>query len=66
VLLGLLCYKPHLALLVPVALAAGGHWRAFGAAAVTVAVVVGLSVALFGVEPWRAYLAELGGAAGGV
>ena len=63
VLLGLLCYKPHLALLVPVALAAGGHWRAFGAAAVTVAVVVGLSVALFGVEPWRAYLAELGGAA---
>jgi hypothetical protein len=33
-LLGLLTFKPHLGLLFPVALAASGRWRAFGAAAV--------------------------------
>ena len=59
VLLGLLCYKPHLALLAPVALAAGGRWRSFAAAAATVAAVVGLSVALFGLDTWRAYLTAL-------
>jgi len=62
VLLGLLCYKPHLALLAPIALAAGGRWRTFGAAASTVAALLGLSVLLFGIEPWRAYLVTLGGA----
>jgi len=61
-LLGLLCYKPHLALLAPVALAAGGHWRAFGAAALGVAAIVGLSVLAFGLAPWHAYLGELAGA----
>jgi hypothetical protein len=61
VLLGMLCYKPHLALLAPVALAAGGRWRTFGAAAVTVAALVGLSVALFGIDTWRDYLMALAG-----
>jgi len=31
-LFGLLCYKPHFGLLVPVALASGGYWRSFAAA----------------------------------
>jgi alpha-1,2-mannosyltransferase len=61
VLLGMLCYKPHLALLAPVALAAGGRWRTFGAAAVTVAALIGLSAALFGFDTWRDYLAALAG-----
>ena len=61
VLLGLLCYKPHLALLAPVALAAGGRWRCFAAAAATVAAVLGLSAALFGLDAWHSYLATLGG-----
>ena len=61
-LLGLLCYKPHLALLVPVALAAGGYWRAFAAAALAVTTIVALSVLTFGLAPWQAYLAELSGA----
>ncbi len=61
-LLGLLCYKPHLALLAPIALAAGGHWRAFTAATLTVAAIVALSVACFGLAPWLAYLNELAGA----
>jgi hypothetical protein len=62
ILLGLLCYKPHLALLAPVALAASGRWRTFFAAAATVAMMVVLSVALFGIAPWQAYIGELAGA----
>jgi alpha-1,2-mannosyltransferase len=61
-LLGLLCYKPHLALLAPIALAAGGYWRAFTAAALAVAATVALSIACFGLAPWQAYLGELAGA----
>ncbi len=60
-LLGLLCYKPHFGLLAPIALAAGGHWRAFLAAAATVAGLIALSTALFGVETWRAYLTAFAG-----
>jgi alpha-1,2-mannosyltransferase len=60
-LLGLLCYKPHFGLLVPVGLACGGHWRAFLAAGATVACLVLLSVALFGVDTWQAYLTAFAG-----
>jgi hypothetical protein len=58
-LLGLLCYKPHLAALAPLALAAGGYWRAFNAAALTVAAAVALSIATFGLASWHAYFSEL-------
>ena len=60
-LLGLLCYKPHFGLLAPAALACGGHWRAFFAAGGTVAALVALSVGLFGMETWQAYLAAFAG-----
>jgi alpha-1,2-mannosyltransferase len=56
-LFGLLCYKPHFGLLVPVALASGGHWRSFLGAAVSVGALVLLSLGLFGWETWHAYLA---------
>jgi len=56
IMLGLICYKPQLALIAPIALAAGGHWRAFGTAALTVAFCVALSAALFGADIWNAYL----------
>jgi hypothetical protein len=55
-LFGMLCYKPHLGLLVPVALAAGRRWRAFFAAAVTVLGLCGLSAVLFGIETWQSYI----------
>jgi hypothetical protein len=55
-LFGALCYKPHFALLVPIALAAGGHWRAFAAAAASAAALAVLSLALFGWETWQAFL----------
>jgi hypothetical protein len=51
-LFGLMIYKPHLALLVPVALVAGRRWQTLGVAATTVAV----SIAVFGIEIWTAYL----------
>jgi alpha-1,2-mannosyltransferase len=59
--LGLLCYKPHFGLLVPVGLAFGGHWRAFAAAGATVICLIGLSMALFGIETWHAYAVALAG-----
>jgi alpha-1,2-mannosyltransferase len=61
VVLGLLCYKPHLALLAPVALAAGGRWRTLSAAAATVVALVCLSVALFGLDTWSDYLTAFAG-----
>ncbi len=57
VCLGLAAFKPQLGLMVPVALAAGGHWRAFAAAAVTVAALALVSTSLFGIESWNGFLA---------
>jgi alpha-1,2-mannosyltransferase len=60
-LLGLLCYKPHFGLLAPIALLAGRRWRAFGAALVSMAALVGISVLLFGWGTWQAYLHAFAG-----
>jgi hypothetical protein len=51
-LFGALCYKPHFGLLVPVALAAGGHWRAFAAAFAAAAALCLSSLMLFGSATW--------------
>jgi Glycosyltransferase family 87 len=58
---GCLAYKPHLALLLPFALAAGRRWRAFAAAAATAALLVAASIGLFGTASWVAFLGQLGG-----
>jgi hypothetical protein len=60
-LLGAVCYKPHYGLLIPVALAAGRRWRAFAAAAASVALLVGLSAALFGLNTWAGFFEALTG-----
>jgi hypothetical protein len=52
VLLGLLAYKPHLALMLPFAVIAGRRWLTMGAAAATVLLVVAASVVLLGTERW--------------
>ena len=52
-LFGMLCIKPHFALLVPVALAAAGRWRAFCAAAGAAAGLCLLSLILFGWLTWH-------------
>ncbi len=53
---GAICFKPHLGLVIPVALLAGRHWRAACGAALTVAVLVAASVLLFGTAAWQGYL----------
>lgn len=58
-LLGALCYKPQLGLLLPVALAAGGYWRSFAAAAATVLGLVGISIVAFGLDSWIAFLHQM-------
>jgi alpha-1,2-mannosyltransferase len=60
-LFGALCYKPHLGLLVPVALATGGHWRAFAAAAATASALALASLLLFGWQTWHDYLLTFAG-----
>jgi hypothetical protein len=53
-LLGLLCFKPHLALLVPVALLAGRHWKALLGSLLS---ALGLSVASVSVFGWTVWVA---------
>jgi alpha-1,2-mannosyltransferase len=57
---GFLCYKPHFGLLIPVALAAGGYWRSFAAAAVSAGLLVLASLALYGWDTWHDFLATAG------
>jgi alpha-1,2-mannosyltransferase len=61
-LFGALCYKPHFGLLVPIALAAGGHWRPFAAAMASVIVLVLASVLAFHWDTWLAFLSAARGA----
>jgi|SRR5665213_105301 len=58
-LFGTMIYKPHLALLVPVALLAGRQWRAIAAAVLVTGALLAASAALFGTDVWAAYLRNL-------
>lgn len=49
---GLLAVKPHFGLLIPVALAASGHWRAFAFAALGAGATVLLPTIAFGLDIW--------------
>jgi len=55
ILIGLMSFKPHLGVLIPLALLCGRHWQAFAAAAITTIVFAALSVLVLGVEPWIAF-----------
>jgi alpha-1,2-mannosyltransferase len=56
VLFGLLVYKPQFGLMIPLALAAGRHWRSFAAAAATVALLTLATTLAFGPQVWHAFL----------
>jgi arabinofuranan 3-O-arabinosyltransferase len=60
VLLGLLSYKPHLGLLFPIALAAGGHWLVIPTASVVASLMAVTSWFAFGSESWFAFLGNIG------
>ena len=55
ILIGLMSYKPHFGVLIPLALLCGRHWQAFFAAAVTTVVFAGASALALGIEPWIAF-----------
>jgi hypothetical protein len=57
-LMGTLIYKPQLGLLLPLALLAGGHWRALLGAGLAVLTLSALSLGLLGAEVWNAFLAK--------
>jgi len=60
---GMLAYKPHLGLLIPLALVAAGHWRTVVAASLTVGLVVVGSIAAQGLELWHLFILQLGNVA---
>lgn len=57
-LLGLLCYKPQFAVVIPLVLAVTGRWRTFAAAAAVVLAATVLVTLLFGVKIWPAFAAS--------
>jgi hypothetical protein len=59
ILFGVLTVKPQLGLLLPFALLAARQWTAIFSACVTAALMIGLSVALFGWESWVAYIEQV-------
>ncbi len=56
ILFGLLAYKPQFGLMIPLALAAGGRWRCFAAAAAAVALLAVATTVAFGPHVWQAFL----------
>lgn len=55
ILFGLLIYKPQFGVLIPLALAAGGYWRAFIAASITVLALCAATYLAFGIGVWDAF-----------
>jgi hypothetical protein len=54
-ILGLMIFKPQLALMLPVALLAGGHWRAIGGALFSSSLMVAAGLALFGARSYAGF-----------
>ncbi|MBZ9883051.1 DUF2029 domain-containing protein [Mesorhizobium sp. CA10] len=55
ILFGLLAYKPQFGLLIPIALLAGGQWRAIVAAGATIVAMTLGTMLAFGWEAWRGF-----------
>ena len=57
--LGLLCFKPQLAILLPVALLAGREWRAIAGGVLSALLLVGVGLLLYGTSAYRGFFANL-------
>jgi len=55
-LLGLLIFKPQLALMLPAAVLAERRWTTMAAAAAVALALIALSVPVFGIDAWRGFL----------
>lgn len=58
-LLACLTFKPQFGLLIPIALAAGGYWRVFGAAAGATLALAAASLAVFGADAWVGFAGSI-------
>lgn len=58
-MLGLIAFKPHLGVLLPLALIAGREWRAFAGATVSTLGLILLSIVAFGIVSWEGFIALL-------
>ena len=56
---GMMIYKPHIALLLPLCLIAGRHFRALIWMVATAAAMVLASLAAFGLEPWLLFIEQM-------
>ena len=56
VMFGLMAYKPHLAILIPLVLLCGRAWRALAATIISGIAFVALSAAILGTAPWQAFI----------
>jgi hypothetical protein len=57
-LLGLLVFKPQIALLLPVMVVAGGRWRTMLAAGMSAGALILVSTALYGIDSWRVFVSD--------
>jgi hypothetical protein len=57
---GLLTYKPHLGLLIPIALIAGAHWRTIATAAIVAILMALASWLAFGTATWLGFIGNIG------
>lgn len=62
----LLTVKPQLGILLPIVFLAGGHWRAFGAAALSSVLLWGSALLMLGSATWIAFFEFLGIVSGSV
>jgi len=54
-MIALLTLKPHLGIMIPVALIAAGYWRTVFWASVVTGVIVAITLGAFGLEYWSAF-----------
>lgn len=57
---GLMLIKPHLAILVPLALLVRREWSAIASAALTVAAIIAVTTMWFGWQPWHDFIVKDG------
>ena len=56
---GMMIYKPHIAILLPLCLIAGRHFRALAWMVATAVALVLASLAAFGLEPWVLFIEQM-------
>ncbi len=59
ILIGLMAYKPQFGFLIPLALLAGGYYKTFFSAGITVLIMSALATVTFGMDIWPAFMESM-------